>query len=587
MNMKKTTIKTKPALLPLIAVLISMVSQSCTKFFELLPEDAVDESQMYRHVYDADAAVIGIYGKLPELARQYLVWNELRGDLMDVTMNSDHHLVQINNHQVQPDNPYANPRDFYEVILNCNDALANFAAMRKDGRLMESEFVTRYSDIGMLRTWLYLQLGIHFGTVPYVTQPVDRPTHVTDPSLFPKLPFERLLDSLITFAESLPFQEEYPAGTTLLTTVDGYNTRKIFVMKSLVLADLHLWKGNYRTAATHYRKVMEKGGEYTNLDDFYGTYRLTYVAFLTGENWINIFSAPFGERVSNYENIWMMPYDRNFEPENPFIPLFANQGAGRYLLRPSEFIMQYWDEQMRGLTPFDLRGRTRSYVMNGGQPVVNKHIATYHAADPFQTTGKWILYRAGAVHLRFAEAANRDGYQKLAYALLNGGIMFTYDPTPGINGRDVTDIMNTLHYPAPYDFDARMGDFPRFRSDWHRNTGIRGRAGLSHSLIAPADSARFFDMTNPDPYLREVVEGHGLTLYMEEKLLAEGALELAFEGYRWPDLLRIALRREKEAPGTGGQLLKQWMDAKFERSGQTLAVDLSNPQHWYLPFNWH
>lgn len=573
-------------------LLIAMVligAQSCRKTFDIMPKDAVDESEMYRNVFDADAAVIGIYGKLLNVAGQYTILNELRGDLMDVTPNSDQYLIQLNNHNVQEGNPYVNPRSFFELILNCNDVLANFKSMLKDGRLTESDYALRYSDIATLRSWLYLQLGTHFGTVPYVTEPVENVNDIKNTALFPQIGFDALLDSLINFTEALPFKEEYPAGTSLLTTVDGYNLRKVYIHKNLLLGDLHLWKGNYQTAATRYRVVMEKGAEYDagGGADFYSTYKMAYFTDeITGTNWQNIFVFPFNDRTAGYENIWQLPFDKNFSPNNPFIDLFANTGAGKYLVKPSQNIIKLWNEQMRGLTPTDFRGAGKSYIINNGVPVVSKQTANYDGSLPFETTGKWVLYRAASLHLRFAEAANRDGYSKLAYSFLNTGIGRVYDPTPGINGRNVTDIMHTLDFPAPYNFDARNGDFPNFRAPWYRHNGIRNRAGVSPSVITPADSAKYFDMSNPDPYYREVTDRQGLALLMEDKLVTEGALELAFEGYRWPDLLRIALRREKESPGSGGAFMKKIMESKFALSEGTLAKDLSNPANWYLPFNW-
>ena len=64
-----------------------------------------------------------------KLAKQYMLWNELRGDLMDITSNSDQYLRQISEHTVTVDNPYINPQPFYDVIINCNDALKNFTIM--------------------------------------------------------------------------------------------------------------------------------------------------------------------------------------------------------------------------------------------------------------------------------------------------------------------------------------------------------------------------------------------------------------------------------------------------------------------------
>src|SRR5665647_2037641 len=99
---------------------------SCSKMFDIQPKSAVSSEQMYRNVYDADAAVIGIYGKFLTIVDRYVILNELRSDLADVTPNANQFLKQLNTHTVTADNPYADPKPFYEVILNCNDALKNF-----------------------------------------------------------------------------------------------------------------------------------------------------------------------------------------------------------------------------------------------------------------------------------------------------------------------------------------------------------------------------------------------------------------------------------------------------------------------------
>lgn len=571
-----------------LGIIMSASMMSCKKLLDTEPGEVLGDGQMYRNVYDADAAVIGIYGKFMGLASKYTVLNELRGDLLDVTPNSDKYLNQLNSFNVQEGNPYADPRPFYEVILYCNDAMKNFRRMLDEGKLKQSEFDTRYSDIGALRSWIYLQLGIQYGEVPYVTEPVEKIDDLKNEALFPRLSFGQLLDQLIVFMEALPFKNDYPSGTTLLTSVDSYSTAKFFINKQMVLGDLYLWRGDYKDAAKSYRAVLEyaTNNYASGTDQYYEVYRMTY-SYITGANWVNIFVQPYGERYSNYENIWMLPFDKNFKPENPFISLLANSGGGKYQVSPSAHAISDWDSQMRSdATPYDLRGRGASWTLENGKPVVKKQIAAYNSQTPFEKNGKWILYRAGALHLRFAEAANRDNQNKIAYAFLNNGIGSSFDRTPGVANRDVTNMMNSLDYPEPYNFDARYGDFPRFRSDWYRHTGIRNRAGVAQSVIAKSDSVRFFDMSNPDWYTREVTDHHGLALFLEDKIVEEGALELAFEGYRWPDLLRVALRREKEAPGTGVTFLQSKINAKFAAKGIP-APDLSNKSKWYLPFKWN
>jgi hypothetical protein len=116
---------------------------SCNKILDVKPGDQLDVSQMYRNVFDADAAVVGIYGKFVGLAERYVVLNELRADLLDVTANSDIYLRQLNTHSVTEDNPYADPRPFYEVIVDCNDVLKNFDIMSSTNKLKEAEYQKR------------------------------------------------------------------------------------------------------------------------------------------------------------------------------------------------------------------------------------------------------------------------------------------------------------------------------------------------------------------------------------------------------------------------------------------------------------
>src|SRR5690606_21690051 len=169
-KMKRTTIY------GLYAALACLALPSCSKFLEVEPNEVLVKEQMYRNIYDADAAVIGIYGKLLSLAEQHVLWNELRADLLTVTNRANPYLKEINTNDVgaiSVDNPYANPRKFYEVILNCNYVLTNFQVMRAENKFTPEEYNQRYSDIMAVRSWVYLQLGVHFGRVPYITDPLE------------------------------------------------------------------------------------------------------------------------------------------------------------------------------------------------------------------------------------------------------------------------------------------------------------------------------------------------------------------------------------------------------------------------------
>ncbi|GEP94217.1 hypothetical protein CCY01nite_04770 [Chitinophaga cymbidii] len=559
--------------------------------FDIKPEDELDVSDMYRNVYDADAAVIGIYGQFMGLAERYILLNELRGDMLEYTDNADRYLRQLSTHSVTPDNPWASPRPFYEVILNCNDVLKHFAIMHQENKLQDAEYIQRYSDVACMRAFLYLQLGIHYGEVPYVTSPLETVDALKDAGNFPRLSFNVLLDSLISATEALPYKEEYPSGTTLNITVDGYPTNKWFINKRCLLGDLHLWKGNYVQAASWYREVMETGTAGTVNGSYFSMYKLGWdsngdidhyirysrdgdeTSLITNSEWRIMFEQAMNTEGFRREWVWAIPFDHKFKPANPFVKLFSPVG-GDYLVKPSQSAIDNWNSQQQRTRssapqipgqPYDARGLF-TWREIGGQPVVMKYLYNYLnyntnlPADILQRSGKWFLFRQTHLHMRFAEAANRTGRHRLAWGLFNSGIGGAY-PAPTSN---VTDYQNTLFEPYPFNFDARnsgSNGIPYYRSDWYRNIGIRARANLVSLQIPAADSL----------------------LQIEDGLINETALENGYEGTRWPDLLRIALRRNDPS------FLADKIYEKLQKDGVPGAADarakLMNQDNWYLPFD--
>lgn len=594
------------ALHSLYAALAMLVCSSCSEFLDVEPEEALVKEQMYRNVFDADAAVIGIYGKLLSLAEQHVVLNELRADLLTVTNRANPYLQEINTSDVSAisaNNPYANPREFYEVILNCNDVLANFKVMHDDNKFTPEEYNQRYSDVMAVRSWVYLQLGIHFGSVPYVTDALENIDAVLDDNKYPMLEFEALLTQLITDMEAIPYKGIYGADQALMLAVDGYQMERFFINKQALLGDLHLWNNDYRKAAEYYKLVMTAYDNLGNDGYRYDRYKIKwadvsrnndinvgYLRYRTQDvrtlinsktqGWRSMFSRT-QDALWHTEWVWALPFDSNFSPENPFIGLFS-ASVGDHLLKPSQQSLYLWDSQtqLNGV-PYDARrdlsvsvpammdmadtapdGGLAGMALDG---VVTKYtdefsdIETMLPINDFQRNGKWHLYRAAKLHLRFAEAANREGYHKLAVALLNSdGLGTAYDDP---DQSDKTDVMQT-HLPFPYDFDARNGSNPRYRATWHRHAGIRGRAYVTNREISPADSL----------------------MQIEDYLIEEAALEMAFEGSRWEDLLRIAMRRED--PSFLADKVYDKLSKEGHPQAEAVRSKLMQRENWFLPIEW-
>jgi predicted ABC-class ATPase len=99
----KKTVAMKNLKIAFISLAVSGLALSfagCKKTFDKEPQQVLDITNMYRDVYDADAAVTGLYGKFMGLSDRYIMLNELRADMLNYTENADEYIRQISTHSV-------------------------------------------------------------------------------------------------------------------------------------------------------------------------------------------------------------------------------------------------------------------------------------------------------------------------------------------------------------------------------------------------------------------------------------------------------------------------------------------------------
>lgn len=625
-------------------LLLALVMNAC---MEPTIKEVLLEDDFYQTTYDADAAVMGVYSKFMDLADEVIVLNEVRADLMDVTDNATPDMLALSNHQVKSNNLYCNAGPFYEVILNCNEALEKFDQMKEALILDADNYNERYADVMAIRCWTYLQLGIHYGEVKYVNKPINSAEEALDSSLFETYTLDALLPVLIAEMENLPTMEDYYVVELAKNMEAGYQKKMLFINKYFLLGDLYLWNNQYEQAARQYYTLMNKfnedGYKYKTTAGTWqqgSTPKGFWVRFLRYNDgnisqfrnkWKEMFSLPTTDAELDYEMIWVMSYDYRYEPNYPFIKMFANTGQGEYQLKPSAYaIDSLWENQQQsgdGLA-FDGRGRESSFDWVNGQPVVLKYLYDYyqHSVDEVNSTihldynnvenlyrleGRWFLYRAALLHLRYAEAVNRAGYPKLATAFLNGGIQSTFnDSRSDKNGCQYTGwptytadgaIDQTVAYeayPEPYYFDARNVDeaHGEYRGPWSGHLGLRSRVYLSGrgepswAKDYRGDTLLWQAATNAADTmaLREVIHMDSVR-WIEDYLLQEAALELGFEGHRWGDLLRVSRRRMADAVDahteehSPANLLNRQVQRKHREAGST--VPELTESNWFLPMN--
>jgi len=605
------------------SVFFILAATSCDDMLNTEAGEVVESSDYYRNVYDADIAILGLYGKFQQLAEDVVVLNEVRADLMDITTNATEDLVELNNHNVSATNEYCDPTPFYEVILNANDILSNFDKMLEDKLMTVEDYGPRYSDVMAIRCWTYLQLAIHFKNVPYITDPLVNIEDLDNTSLFQKKNLDEIIPLLISDMESVPTLEVNTLSTFYGKTITD-NSLSIFlnmqfIEKHLLLGDLYLWNDQYVQAATQYKAYMDAddaGSSKTQINNkvsgwvWAGTneprFQVCYARYKDQDvtsfrnMWKEMFQrsstdvASSGTMGLQDEMIWMINFTGTQESASPFIKLFANTGQGEYMIKPSAYaIDSLWESQVQQSNGFvfDGRGRESSFDYVNGQPVVLKYLYDYYSystddnktihldylniENPYTKKGKWFLYRAGKLHLRYAEAANRAGYPRLAYALLNNGVKSNFDwplstgslraDKEGVQYTSFPPVNDSVYaepYPAPFYLDARQNDAPYtfLRSPWRDNYGIRYRAFLV-TTDPPAS------VTTDEEYQN----------WLEEALLKEDALECGFEGHRWEDLLRIARRKANRDINQTATFMNEYINKKFQASGNgAVNIDANN-----------
>lgn len=575
---------------------------SCTDPASL---EVLDAENHYRNSADANSAVVGLYGKFMELAEKVVVLNELRADLMDVTRNADEELQAISYFTSDAQNSWADPTIFYDVIQNCNDILYHFNIMKQESRFPEDTYEELYSDVMTIRCWTYLRLGAIYGKIPYVTDPIESVAKLPELTEASYMNLDALIPELIACMEALPTLEQYSTGSEMNTTLSGYNLTYYTLNKRCLLMELYLWNDEYEKAAHMFRdfnrpyESVGGNGRFKNFGyvyqgSFVGAYMITYTRNMYSDYnsmvslWKKMFELQINETYANWEHITCLTYDEAYQPTFPFIRLFASEGVGEYLLMPSQnAIENYWGNQVQtNGFEFDGRGLGSSYVQNAqGDNVIQKYLNDYDLTTPYMQSGRWFIYRAGWLNLLYAEACNRvaeseqyylndtlrpySAYRKLAYGMLNTGINEQFAWTKANGDSYPGDSIYVSgwwpgeggNFPDPYDFDCRYNTTPYCRGPWRDNIGMRERASLT-----PAT----WDST-------------GLEVdFLENAILEELALETAYEGHRWMDIIRIARRQNRLSPGKGTALLNNLMSKKFDKNGSSW-VFLDDESNWYLP----
>lgn len=581
--------------------------------------DVSSSSVQYEGTHEINSAadslysVIGIMSKLQSIADRTILLGELRGDLVVDNENTVNDLRQLINHNVTPDNQFCDYSDYYAIINNCNYFLAkvdtNVVVSGQKVMLKEKAAVLA------IRAWTYLQLALIYESVPFITEPIL--TVVDAEKDFPKYNLQDMCDYFIP--ELLPFVDtKLPS----YGKIDDMESRYMFFPIRLLLGDMYLWKQDYWNAFRQYADYTYKEG-------------LSTIGVGAQVYSINPTTNDVGSiswSTSTMENITVIRMAASklngvtSDLPNIFSPSDINEGKRE--VSPSYMWKELSESQdyaykpetagakVRYLPCGDLRAyQTYNYEWTDGSfnpstggreeawylvDVENKYLINSKYDETFRNVP---IYRVGSVYLRMAEALNCIGFPTEAFMILKNGINyfrttatgFSYSyplneagAVVGIHSRgsgnsydsdryklSVADLVDadTSHWAKKYQnvegVDSIVKDTTVYYSDrYAMGVVLLDSTFRGHKIYGDPDTLYY--VFAPVEYLMEQVE---------EKIVDEMALETAFEGQRFYDLMRVAIRHND--PSYLAEKVARRAGTNAPRD-EALYNRLLNMDNWYI-----
>ncbi len=204
---------------------------------------------------------LGIMRNVQDMVEQNQLLGDIRSDLADTTLYTSDSVAAIatydRSNMVNGENALLDRSAYYKVINQCNFYLAKVDTMAKKNNVyyMRKEF----AQVEAIRAWAYLQLVQTYGTVPFITKPVDNANTGWEKNPEAWASADNLVDLLRPSLEQAIVYEHqlgYPAYSTFNTGSVTIKSEKLRFYNDVVLADLYLLRGqskdDYKNAAKHY-----------------------------------------------------------------------------------------------------------------------------------------------------------------------------------------------------------------------------------------------------------------------------------------------------------------------------------------------
>lgn len=520
---------------------------SCSDFLDITPLNKVVLENFWTQKSEVNAVLMGCYESLEseESIIRMGVWGEMRSEniLQGASIGNEYN--EILNENILPTNSLTKWNVMYQTINRCN-TVCHYAPMvqKKDPNYTVNELNANIAEASFIRDLCYFYLIRTFRDVPLSFEPT-----IDDTKEFqiPATPMNAALDSLIKDLESVKdyavkryVDDSKMSNAQAASQAYENSSRVTRVAIYALLADLNLWRGNYDETIKYcdliidfkknqYKEKIAQIGDLTDMQEFAGI-PLILEAPAGSVTCGNAYNEIFGTGNS-FESIFELYFRNNQQVKNKYV----NEFFGKDRLGSISGLSRYCKDAATGNSDLFTKNDCRVYatsVKSNSRYAITKYVNSSVSMDIKNVTDEkslklstsrgnaeyanWIIYRLTDVMLMKAEACILKGEAEYETA-------FT--------------LINAVN-----------------------------KRAHNYTTSAAKDTLVFDDYRTSQEK-------------MEQLLLDERNRELMFEGKRWYDLVRIAVR-----DGNNQRLVSE-ATKKYQDKVNALKIKLADPNIIFFPYN--
>lgn len=520
---------------------------SCSDFLDITPLNKVVLENFWTQKSEVNAVLMGCYESLEseESIIRMGVWGEMRSEniLQGASIGNEYN--EILNENILPTNSLTKWNVMYQTINRCN-TVCHYAPMvqKKDPNYTVNELNANIAEASFIRDLCYFYLIRTFRDVPLSFEPT-----IDDTKEFkiPATPMNAALDSLIKDLESVKdyavrrYVDDSKMSNSQASSQAYENSSRVTrIAIYALLADLNLWRGNYDETIKYcdlvidfkknqYKEKKNQIGDLNDMQEFAGI-PLILEGTVGSVTCGNAYNEIFGTGNS-FESIFELYFRNNQQVKNKYV----NEFYGKDRLGSISALSRYCKDAATGNSDLFTKNDCRVYAtseLSSSRYAITKYANSNVSMNITNVTDEkslklstsrgnaeyanWIIYRLTDVMLMKAEACILKGEAEYETA-------FT--------------LINAVN-----------------------------KRAHNYTTSASKDTLVFDDYKTSQEK-------------MEQLLFDERNREFMFEGKRWYDLVRMAVR-----DGSNQRLVSE-ATKKYQDKVNALKIKLADPNIIFFPYN--